>query len=498
MILMYHKVAPETPTMWWVSVDDFYRQMCELQAFEVVSLEKYDPANPNHRVITFDGVYENVARYALPILKKFKYPFELFVTGNYVGKDNAFDTVEPLTQFASKESLLKMVKGGARLQWHTRSHPDLSKIDDLKTLRKELTVPKALKELDPKGFRWFAFPYGELTQTVVEETKEKFVGALSCIQGNSTDQYQLNRLTVESHTSLAKATIGLIIPSYNYGSYLVEAIESALKQTRPAHKILIVDDGSTDNTFEIARFYAERYPGFIEYHRNEKNLGIVPTFQKAIELIGTEYVCFLGADNRFRSDYIEKTAQILDADEKVAVAYTDFALFGPLASSTFTLMPHDRRGPIIEETYYLVHFPEFTQKAVDNLDEINFMHGSSLYRRDVALSVGGYKKKGKQAEDHNLFLRIVRAGWQAKRVAEPVLEYRQHSRDQANTKLNSYYELMFYKDRYLSLQAELNRIHTSKFWKLLFVYKNPKAALKQYGPKVAGKVLGKIRRKLGV
>ena len=93
MILMYHKIYPDSPTMWWVDVDNFYRQMCELKCRKVVSLDDYDPADPDHVVITFDGVYKNVLTFAAPILKDFGYPFELFVTSDYIGKDNSFDTV---------------------------------------------------------------------------------------------------------------------------------------------------------------------------------------------------------------------------------------------------------------------------------------------------------------------------------------------------------------------------------------------------------------------
>ncbi|HEX7017306.1 MAG TPA: hypothetical protein VF209_00130, partial [Patescibacteria group bacterium] len=77
---MYHKIHPDSPNMWWVTVDNFYRQLLELEHKEVVYLDEYDPQSQNQVVITFDGVYQNVLEYAAPLLKKFHYPFELFVT----------------------------------------------------------------------------------------------------------------------------------------------------------------------------------------------------------------------------------------------------------------------------------------------------------------------------------------------------------------------------------------------------------------------------------
>ena len=64
MILLYHKVDIESKTMWWVDVDNFYRQMHEISSKNVVYLDDYDRNNPSHISITFDGVYENIYQYA--------------------------------------------------------------------------------------------------------------------------------------------------------------------------------------------------------------------------------------------------------------------------------------------------------------------------------------------------------------------------------------------------------------------------------------------------
>jgi len=99
MILMYHKIYPESPTIWWVTPNAFWRQMEELRRYRVVPLDEYDPKDRNNVSITFDGVYENVYKFAFPILKKFGYPFELFIIGNFIGKDNVFDKDEPQAKF---------------------------------------------------------------------------------------------------------------------------------------------------------------------------------------------------------------------------------------------------------------------------------------------------------------------------------------------------------------------------------------------------------------
>ena len=115
MILLYHKIHPETKTLWWVTPNAFYQQMLDLKSKKVVYLDEYDASDPDQCVITFDGVYDNLWKYAVPILQHFGYPFELFIVGSLIGQGNEFDTVEPYAAFADKATLVKMVAAGGRL-----------------------------------------------------------------------------------------------------------------------------------------------------------------------------------------------------------------------------------------------------------------------------------------------------------------------------------------------------------------------------------------------
>jgi peptidoglycan/xylan/chitin deacetylase (PgdA/CDA1 family) len=161
VILLYHKVHPTSPTPWWVTADDFYRQMAELQGRRVLTLDDYDPRNPDHVVITFDGVYDNVLTFAAPVLRRFGYPFELFVSGEHLGQGNDFDAVEPRARFADLGQLRALQALGGRLQWHGRSHLDLAGVADPAVLARELEVPSELRAaFGEEHFRWFAYPHG--------------------------------------------------------------------------------------------------------------------------------------------------------------------------------------------------------------------------------------------------------------------------------------------------------------------------------------------------
>lgn len=479
---MYHKVHPNSPTMWWVTVNNFYRQMVEISAKEVVYLDDYDVNNPNHVVITFDGVYSNVLEYAMPILKHFDYPYELFITSDYIGLENEFDSVEPSASFTNEEELLELVDNGGRIQWHTRSHVNLRDVTDIHVIQNELSVPEHILKLDLDGFKWFAYPHGEFNDVVKEEVKKKFEGALSCVQGNDNDKFIFNRLTVTNETRLSTNEVSCIIASYNYGDFLIEAIESVLRQTIVPDKILISDDCSTDDTQLIAESYVKMYPKLIKYNRNDKNLGIINHFNKAMTLVKGDYIFFLGADNRLLSNYVEECIKGLEKDKGIGIAYTDYALFGSRARLIYTGFNDLFKGQIIENTYYQINFPEFDNRELilEELKKGNFIHGSSMFRREAFNEVGGYVKTT-DPEDYNLFFRIFNQGWGIVKIKNTNLEYRQHSVGQANNLVSLSNKLSLYRKMY----SEENDFEKSKFYTYaLKLYKLKRMTYKQIIKKV--------------
>ncbi len=458
--------------MWWVTVDTFFRQLHSLRNRRVVYLDDYDPHNPNHVVITFDGVYRNVLTYAAPLLKHYGYPFELFVSGDHIGKTNEFDTIEPNAAFATHKELKLLVDQGGRLQWHTRSHRNLREYTTRVEIEEELAIPQRILELDPLGFRWIAYPHGEFNNLVLDVARQRFRGGVSCNQGTENDSYTLNRITATNDSCFKKATTTVIIASYNYGRFLVEAIESVLRQTIPPDEILITDDCSSDDTWEIAESYREKFPNLIRTNKNSENLGIVRHFNHAVDQTTGDYICILGADNRLRSDYLERTSEILDSDSGIGIAYTDFALFGPRAAVASAELAAQWNTSEIAGVFHIVHFPDFDSSSLHTLRTTNFIHGTSLFRREAYLRAGGYRSAAPLPEDHNLFLRIIEKGWRARRSPHPLLEYRQHSREQANITAVTESQLHYYRERHkqalqdiATLHEYINLTRTSLAWK---------------------------------
>jgi glycosyltransferase involved in cell wall biosynthesis/peptidoglycan/xylan/chitin deacetylase (PgdA/CDA1 family) len=466
---MYHKVFTEAKTVWWVDSDSFYRQMVELSSKKVVYLDQYDPLNPQHVVISFDGVYKNVLEYAAPILEHFGYPFELFVTGGYIGASNEFDVTEPYAQFAGVEDLARLIALGGRLQWHTVTHKDMLNMSSLVEITNELTIPYELIELDKAGFKWFAYPNGNFNDAVINELRKKFVGALSCDQGNEIDVYKLNRITVTNNTKFVKRKISVVVPSYNYGSFLSEALESIIRQTIIPDEVIIADDASEDITGEVAKFYTEKYNGLVSYYKNHTNLGPIGNFNKAVAMAKGDYICIIGADNRIIGNYIEKCAIVLDSDENIAIAYTDYALFGPRAEIAYQNYSDDVKAGS-SFGLFIINFPNFTDVDLEYIRKQNIFHGSSMFRKKAFIDAGGYVEEKNMPEDQNLFLRIIHKGWLAKKAANTFLEYRQHSRDQLNEKTIALFQLNFYKMKSHMLEKRLEMLTKSRFIRLYLAY----------------------------
>jgi len=90
--------------------------------------------------------------------------------------------------------------------------------------------------------------------------------------------------------------IGIAIPNYNNAQFLEECIESIKSQTYKVTQILVVDDCSTDNSIEILENLSKKYENFT-YKKNEKNMGVSYTRDRALRLLETEYVSAIDSDD---------------------------------------------------------------------------------------------------------------------------------------------------------------------------------------------------------
>lgn len=124
--------------------------------------------------------------------------------------------------------------------------------------------------------------------------------------------------------------VSVIMPTHNQANYLLEAVESVKAQTYHPIELIMINDGSTDNTSDVAKFLRGKYPDIV-YLEKLENQGVVKTVNAGYERAQGEYVMRLDGDDRIPSDYVEKLFNCLqDARKKsqhVAYAYCDAHYF---------------------------------------------------------------------------------------------------------------------------------------------------------------------------
>lgn len=194
-------------------------------------------------------------------------------------------------------------------------------------------------------------------------------------------------------------TVSIIIPNHNHERFLGEAIESALGQSRAPTEIVVVDDGSTDRSVEVARGYPVR---LIE----QSNSGVALARNRGAREATGEHVVFLDADDLLAPNFLERTMSALEAAAPgIAYAYTAVEKFGLETGRLFT-RPFD--GEILFEG--------------------NYIPVSALLRRAVFLEAGGFDPSWPAFEDYELWARLYVRGHSGIYVDEPLLRYRFHGR----------------------------------------------------------------------
>jgi glycosyltransferase involved in cell wall biosynthesis len=204
-------------------------------------------------------------------------------------------------------------------------------------------------------------------------------------------------------------SISVVIPTYNYGRFIDAAIESALNQTEPASEIIIVDDGSIDDTAEIVR----RYDGNVRYIRQE-NQGVCSARNRGVKESNSELVAFLDADDFWEPTILERQRSCFEADSEIGLVHTGMREFDGDTGETIRL-----------------HLEGGEDGVADNLllwegPVIVGPGGTVMVTRKAFDEVGGFDTRMKVGEDWDFCYRIARR-YKVGFVAEPLVNYRSHA-----------------------------------------------------------------------
>lgn len=220
-----------------------------------------------------------------------------------------------------------------------------------------------------------------------------------------------------------KPTISVIIPAYNADKYISQSIQSALDQTFPGlMEVLIVDDASADNTQKevlvIARKALEgtycRENRYLQYFKNEKNVGVAKTRNIGIQKARGEYIAFLDADDWWDRGKIDKQMELLEKED-ASFCFTGRELIG-------------LNGQSLRK---VIHAPK--RVSFSDMLKTNYVTCSSvLMKRNIALAYP--MEHDEYAEDYICWMRILQKEGNAVGIDEPLVKYRMVTGSKSNNK----------------------------------------------------------------
>ena len=198
------------------------------------------------------------------------------------------------------------------------------------------------------------------------------------------------------------ARISVIMGIYNCALTLPEALDSLFAQTYKHFKIIMCEDGSTDNTYEIAKTFADKYDNVVLI-QNNRNMGLNYTLNRCLELVDTEYCARMDADDISLPTRFEKEITFLDNHPEYAIVSTPMKYFDE--QGVFKVGTGSGEPKITD-------FPKFSP----------FCHAPCMVRTEAYRQVGGYTVADNllREEDYHLWIKMYQKGFRGYNLSEPL------------------------------------------------------------------------------
>ena len=197
-----------------------------------------------------------------------------------------------------------------------------------------------------------------------------------------------------------KPILSVVMPCYNYGRFIREALQSLRAQTFTDFEIIVVDDGSTEDlTLKILDDLRNEGMRVLR----EEKLNAASALNLGIREARGRYICCLAADDTIEPTYFEKSLCLLESNPGVTFAYTLVETFGDEKRTWFT-EPFDLRL----------------------LLEYNYICAAAIFRRSIWDEVGGFDQSMEGYEDWDFWIKVGKTGSRGKLIPEILFNYRRH------------------------------------------------------------------------
>ena len=194
------------------------------------------------------------------------------------------------------------------------------------------------------------------------------------------------------------SSVDVIVPCYKYGNYLKECVQSVLQQSQVDVRVLIIDDASPDNTYDIASSLAASDQR-VSVVRHLQNRGHIETFNEGLDWASGDYVLLLSADDYLLPHCLASSVSVMNEHSDVAFTY----------GRAVVLTPTDSRHPISHSQgeYFIEDGRDFIKRSGgQNLVPTP----TAVVRTAIQKRVGGYRKELPHSGDMEMWLRLAVQG----------------------------------------------------------------------------------------
>jgi glycosyltransferase domain-containing protein len=202
----------------------------------------------------------------------------------------------------------------------------------------------------------------------------------------------------------ARVTVSVLLCNYNNARYLPDSLGALCSQTRPADEVILLDDGSTDESLEIIEDFARRFP-FIRVLKNEINRGLLYSINRALNESRCDFVVWAAADDRLMPNFLEHNVRYLRKFATAGMTFSRLAVFpdGSDEITSFTEANHGAAFDYGTEAHFLS--PAMLQQRLQR-SHLWISANTVVANRQALVRAGGFDPQLRWHADYFAFLAI--------------------------------------------------------------------------------------------
>ena len=187
--------------------------------------------------------------------------------------------------------------------------------------------------------------------------------------------------------------MSVVVPLYNKGPYVGEAVDSVLRQTSGRFELFVVDDGSTDGSAAVVSAWQDPRLRIL----SQPNRGPGAERNRGIDAARGEWIAFLDADDFWHPRFLERALSFAEAHREIGAVFSNISTI-PGGEDILLHMP--RRDVVV---------PDYFQAALDN-QGVGITSSTALVRRDLFARIGGFRQGVQRGEDVDMWARVAWSG----------------------------------------------------------------------------------------